>query len=233
MGDRAKILLVEDDRFLNEINRRALESAGHEVMTASTLAAARKWLTKIRPDAIVLDVTLPDGNGVAFCQEIRPVTLAPILFLTSSHGHEDELAALRAGGNDYLRKPFDLEVLIARVDSFVCRDRMAKRVFPGRPIVIGNLTLEVVAGRALADGKDLLLTQKEFSILLALVQQDGENITPEDLYQTIWKRPLGDDARALWAHISRLNKKLRAGIGPDGPSIHTERGHGYRFSAGQ
>ena len=110
---RSTLLLVEDSKEVLEDNRKALVAAGYEVLAASTLAGARERLARRQPDLILLDVLLPDGNGVELCRELRDSTAAPILFLTSLGESEQIVEGLRAGGDDYLAKPYDLEVLVA------------------------------------------------------------------------------------------------------------------------
>lgn len=112
MGKR--VLLIEDNVKLNEINRRALESQGYSVTTALTLAAAREHLARFAPDVILLDVVLPDGSGYDFCREIRRSTDAHILFLTPRREHEEKLRGISLGGDDYITKPFRLDVLASQ-----------------------------------------------------------------------------------------------------------------------
>jgi DNA-binding response OmpR family regulator len=221
-------LLVEDDRQLNEINRRALERAGYEVVAALNLRAARDAMTRFAPDVIILDIGLPDGNGADFCREVRPQTAAPILFLTSYHDYEDELSAMLMGGDDYLRKPFDLTLLVAKVDAFRRRDRIAEWRRSTESLQIGPLRLDMVSLVASVGDTDLRLTSKEFSLLVALVRAQGEVLTAEDLYEAAWRRPMHGDPRAVWTHMSCLKKKLKA-TGA-GVAIESHRGQGYTIT---
>lgn len=141
--DRALVLLVEDNVDLNDINRRALRLAGYRVLTALTLGQAKAHLERAAPEVIVLDILLPDGNGVDFCRTIREKTAAPILFLTSVKGHEQALAGIAAGGDDYLAKPFSIDMLIVKVSAFLRRDAIVRRMQPsGRILVKGALRQE-------------------------------------------------------------------------------------------
>lgn len=114
---RSTLLLVEDSKEVLEDNRKALVAAGYEVLAASTLAGARERLARRQPDLILLDVLLPDGNGVELCRELRDSTAAPILFLTSLGESEQIVEGLRAGGDDYVTKPYRMEELLARVEA--------------------------------------------------------------------------------------------------------------------
>ena len=216
------VLLVEDNADLNEINRRALELNGYTVLTALTLAQARAHLSCQNPQVILLDVKLPDGDGVGFCGEIRAVTDAHIIFLTSNTGHEDKIKGLNTGGDDYITKPYKLEELTARVAAAMRRRAMGR---PENNIVKGPLVLDTVADKAYLNGKDMRLTQKEFGLLYTLACSEGQILSKEHLYETVWKLPVNDDARAVKTHISNIRKKLM-GYGYD---IFVSRGEGYCF----
>jgi DNA-binding response OmpR family regulator len=220
------VLLIEDDRQLNVINRRALERAGYQVMAALNLTAARQAMAQLSPDVIVLDLGLPDGDGADFCREVRPRTAAPILFLTSAHSPEDELAAMMAGGDDYLRKPFDLTLLIAKIEAFRRRDRIVERIRPADRVVIGPVTVDVVSREATVRGRDLGLTGKEFGLLVALAQAGGRTVATAKLYEEAWRRPMLDDPRVVWTHLSSLKRKLADAVG-QAVRIVSVRGQGY------
>jgi DNA-binding response OmpR family regulator len=143
------VLLVEDNEKLNAINRRALEGEGHRVLTALTLVQARERLAENDPEVILLDVLLPDGNGIDFCGEIRGDTDAHILFLTSRTEHEDRIRGLDTGGDDYITKPYKLEEMLSRVRSAMRRRDMP----PARVIARGPLTLDVIAAHAFSTAR--------------------------------------------------------------------------------
>jgi DNA-binding response OmpR family regulator len=215
------VLLVEDNEKLNAINRRALEGEGHKVLTALTLYQAREHLAVNDPEVILLDVLLPDGNGIDFCGEIRGDTDAHILFLTSRTEHEDRIRGLDTGGDDYITKPYKLEEMLSRVRSAMRRRDMP----PARVITRGPLTLDVIAAHTFFNGEDLLLTGKEFALLLLLVQNEGKTLSKEYLYETVWKAPMAGDGGALWKQMSTLKKKLDKGGGA--LALTVSRGDGY------
>ena len=217
---RPLVMIVEDDKRLSHINCYALESEGYEVRVAYTLAEARGALKDISPDVILLDVKLPDGSGFDLCREIREDIGAYIIFLTSVRESSGELEGLVAGGDDYLRKPYGIELLCARVKKGLRQEWKAPQI-----IRHGLLTLDVIASQAYIGGEDLALTKKEFALLSLFVQNESRAISAETLYEKIWGQPMGSDANAIRKQVSRLRKKL-AGTGL---TVSTERGEGYCF----
>lgn len=226
MPDKKTILLVEDNKQLSQINQRALARIGYNVLTALNLAQAREHLKQEEPDTIILDIMLPDGNGVDFCREIRERIAAPILFLTSVSGYAQTLEGLAAGGDDYLNKPFDLNLLLAKVEAFLRRDEIMERVrFSNNRLVKGSLTLDIMTARAYLRNTDILLTQKEFALLLLLVQNEGKALSGETIYESVWRQSMTEDANALKNAVSRLRKKMAE----SSYQITAVRGCGYRF----
>jgi len=223
MANKGRILLVEDNEKLNGANARALKLRGYEVDTALTLAGARRKLSLSEPDVLLLDVMLPDGDGFDFCAEIRGKTTAHILFLTAKTEHADRVKGLAAGGDDYIMKPFHPEELLARVASAMRRRSMDRP--PVKAFSAGNLALDIVAARAFVGGADLLLSQKEFALLLWFAQNENETVNAETLYEKAWGMPMAKDKNTLQATVSKLRKK----IGPSGYDITARRGQGYVF----
>lgn len=214
------ILLVEDNPHIMKINKAALGMEGYGVLTASDAAQCRQVLGQTQVDLIILDIMLPDGDGISLCREIRTVYDTPILFLSALNENADIVAALRAGGDGYLAKPYDISVLLAHVEA---RLRTAERSQPC--IVSGKLRLDPVSMLALVGEQDLLLTQKEFQILLRLVRSRNVPVEKEELYQSVWGCPMLDNSSALYTAISRLNKKLSRAC--SGLVITSEHAIGY------
>jgi len=239
-----KILLVENDKDILEVNKKTLEAVdGYAVQTAMDLEAARKQINNEPPDIIVLDIMLPDGNGLNFLKELRvknetnpQLFYIPVLLLTALDESADIVRGLQAGGDDYLAKPYDNDVLLARIESLL---RRAARV--PNTLVIGPLTMDIIAGRVFFDSpdsaanpvanlpQDLLLTSKEFAILLLLAQNRELILSPESIYQNVWKQPLADSTNTLHATISTLRKKIE----PSGYTIKVKRDQGYKFEKGE
>ena len=223
MPYKGTVLLIEDNQALNISNSRVLKLRHYRVLTALTLVSARAALCEAEPDVILLDVLLPDGNGLDFCQEIRSSTTAHILFLTAKTEHESVIRGLKNGGDDYIIKPFHPEELIARVDA-----AMRRRVMAGtsdKILIKGALKLDIIASQAFIDDESISLTPKEFSLLLFFAQNEGRVISAAQMYETIWNAPLEKDKNALQTAISKLRQKVeRAGF-----SIDSIRGKGYIF----
>ncbi|WP_080797242.1 response regulator transcription factor [Arabiibacter massiliensis] len=226
-GRRAgTVLLVEDDESVLRTNRRVLEHAGYAVQCAATLEEAWRFLGEQPPDVIVLDILMPDGSGIDFCEKARPLTPAPVLFLTALDERSEVLEGLRAGGSDYITKPYDVDELVARVDAQLSLARM-NRVAQSRTLVRGPLVCDLVAHRAYLGGRDLLLTSKEFALLLVLARKPGCTLSPEHLYATVWNQPLVSGAATLRRHLSSLRRKLEEAGG--GCTVEAVYGKGYRF----
>lgn len=222
----AMILLVEDDVDILETNRDALEMKGYRVVTAETLAQAKACLEREEPDLIVLDITLPDGNGLEYSEELRGGGVR-ILFLSALNTKEDTLVGLDAGGDDYLTKPYLIAELLARVDVLMRRGKLIGENEP--PLRLGRLEINFTSRRAILDGEDLLLSPKEFTVLEILARNRGKFLPPEELYQKVWGMDAADNVQTVWEHISKLRRKLS---GDARIVIENERGKGYRLKMG-
>jgi DNA-binding response OmpR family regulator len=225
MNKSGTVLLVEDNLKLLRLNSRILENAGHRTLTAKNLAEARAHLQSAAPDAVVLDIMLPDGSGLDFLAEIRGVCDAPVLFLTAKTEKEDKLAGLRAGGSDYITKPYDIDEFRERVSAFLRLIRHKRN--PPDHLAFGSLTLDLISNQAFADGRDILLTQKEFALLLLLAQRENEVLSAGHLYEKAWNTTAAGDVRAVKYQISNLRRKLKG----SGHTVVAARGEGYRFEA--
>lgn len=218
------ILLVEDNPDIMNINRKMLARNGYRVLEAETLQQAEALLAQ-HPDLVILDIILPDGSGLEFCRQVRRHSWVPILFLTALETNGDIVAGFNAGGDGYLAKPYDLDVLLARVAALL---RRAKETALATEIVVGPLRLDLLSSRAILDGNDVHLTQKEFSILLLLVKNQGQQVSAQELYETAWGMDTNNDVRAVRPQISRLRVKLSAGAGSPFDII-AKYGQGYCF----
>lgn len=219
---RAKILIVEDDYDIRNANRAALEMEGYIVMEAETLERGRAIVEEMRPDLIILDILLPDGNGLNYCGELRGKSGVRILFLSALSTKADALAGLRAGGDDYISKPYDMEELLARVEALLRRGKLIGLEEP--PLNLEGLELDFISRRALLNGRDILLKPKEFALLEILVRNRDRTVAVDELYEKVWGMDAAGDVRTVKEHISRIRGKL----GEDsGFSIISERGKGY------
>ena len=217
----SKILLVEDNESIQANNKAMLERNGYTVQIAMNLAEAQKELAEGHPDAIVLDITLPDGSGLDFLRELRQTSQIPVLLLTAMGTPEDTSTGLDAGSDDYLAKPYNNKVFRARVDALLRRSARVPEV-----ITKGRLSLDVMAGVAMLDKKDLLLTQKEFALLLVFVQNEERFIDGEYLYEKVWKATMAGSSGAVRKTVSNLRGKING----SGWAVGWSKGEGYIFT---
>lgn len=215
------VLLVEDNPYIMEINATALAMKGYRVVRAETVQACWEQLRLHNVGVIVLDVLLPDGDGLALCRAIKAQYDVPILFLSALGEKQDIIQGLAAGGDDYLPKPYDLDIFVARVEA---RLRAGQHIYERKRV--GPLEMDLLTGRAYWAGRDLRLTQKEFSVVVYLAKHRGRVVPAEELYEAVWGQPLADDLQSLRMTISRLKQKL--GSGEEGEvTISSYRGSGY------
>ncbi len=221
------ILLVEDNAEIMRANRRMLELQGYGVQTAASLAEAGRVIAESPPDLMVLDIMLPDGSGLDFCRELQGNAAGiPILFLTVLNENSDVVAGLRAGGDDYLTKPYDYDVLLARIEALL---RRARRHGTAGPLSsVGPFAFDHTAHRVYRDGRDTLLKPREYALFRLLMENPGVFFPAEVLFKRVWAAEPGGDLRTVYAHVSCLRKKLAIRAG-DGLSLEQRRGQGYRL----
>ena len=214
------ILLVEDDLFLRDGITELLRNSGYTVIPASNKQQAENMLTSNKPELIVLDVMLPDGNGLDICRKLRVENiLIPVLFLTACDDENEIVAGFEAGGDDYVTKPFGTKELLARIKSLLKRNNKIVYDFGNIHISSENMTVE-------KDGKNIYVTPTEFQILIRLIKNNGAIVTRSSLLENIWDN-YGNfiDDNTLSVHISRLREKIGT------KHIVTVRGIGYRWEA--
>jgi len=218
MDNKGYLLLVEDEPAVQANNKTILGQRGYKIKQAYSLAEARAFFNEELPAAIVLDIQLPDGNGLDFLKEIRITSNVPVLMLTAMRTHEDVIKGLEAGGDNYLTKPYKLGVFISYVEAMLLRASLIPDI-----LTIGPLTLEPASGRALLHGEDMVLTQKEYALLQQFVQRPEKTLTAEYLYEKVWCQEMAGDDSAFRSAIKRLRKKLQN----SGFMISSEYGEGY------
>ncbi len=217
----AKILLVDADPNIVTVNSTMLRMEGYEVFTAETIEHSKELLQFHNIDLMVLDVLLPDGDGMSYCKEVTAKYDVEILLLSALDSNENIIKGLRAGADDYLTKPYDLEVLLARIEARLRHNSKLK----SHTLSYSTLTLNMDSMTAYIRGEDILLTKKEFAVLLTLVNNANHVVNKRDIYENVWGTPMKEDSKALWTVISRLKKKLNSessGIG-----ISLLRSEGY------
>ena len=221
------ILLVEDEAAIRDFVRKRLVSEGYRVSEVENIRMAELTLQKDKPDLIVLDIMLPDGSGLELCRNLRGITSAPILFVTSLGEKSQIVQGLRAGADDYIVKPFDPDELVARIEALLRRTERMQLDKPETPAAL--LTLEPKERRAKWAGKDLVLSPKEYQILAVLCRNRNRFTTAEELYSEIWGMSAQEDVRTVKVHISGLRRKLRQTVGDSVLELVSQKERGYRL----
>lgn len=213
-----KILVVEDDIFLRDGLCEMLKKDGYNVVTAENCCVAKEFFADEKPDLLILDVMLPDGNGFELCAYFRSVNSdVPILFLTACDDEVQIVRGLDAGADDYVTKPFKLLELLSRIRALLRRAKSTVYSSEGISVDLGNMTVK-------RNGETLFLTPTEFQILSTLVRNSGVIVTRALLLENIWDSDGSFiDDNTLSVHISRLREKIGA------EHIATVRGIGYRW----
>lgn len=220
----AKILLVEDNAHYMEINKTALVKHGYTIYEATNLSDGRKLFLEHAPDLIVLDIMLPDGNGLLLCEELREGSQVPILFVSAKKEDDDVMAGFDVGGDDYLTKPYSLGVLLKRVEAVLSRTRQV----PDK-LIKGLLVLNLLSNEVLFDNTKLDINKgREFDVLFFLAKREGQIFTAEQIYEQVWGQPMVGDDNPIRKTISALRKKLEVA----GYTITNEQGKGYVFEVG-
>jgi DNA-binding response OmpR family regulator len=215
------LLLIEDERDILENNRRFFTAEGYRVLTAENLTQAKERLSSETPDAIVLDIMLPDGNGLDLLSELRGAgRKTPVIMLTAWGKSSDVARGLKLGANDYMSKPFAYEVLQARVEAMFRNVEQMPEV-----IEKGALTLKPAPMTATLNGEDLTLSRKEFALLMFFTQNENRVMSAAYLYENVWGSPMAGDDNAIKVTLSKLRKKISG----SGYTIAAEYGEGYRF----
>ncbi len=222
----AKVLLVEDDEGITGMLQLELKEAGHEVAVAATLAAARVALAREEPDIVLLDLNLPDGNGLDLCREIRAQSTVPILILTARRSEVDRVVGLELGADDYVVKPFSPREVLARIGAILRRlGWESSRPQAGRVLDRGGLMLDQDRCEVTVHGKPAHLTRTELKLLETLARWPGRVYSRQQLIDMVWDGAFIQD-RVVDSVISRLRRKL--GNSASGrPFIRTVHGVGY------
>jgi two-component system OmpR family response regulator len=219
-----RVLVVDDEATLAELVTMALRYEGWEVRSAGDGTTAIRTARDFQPDAVVLDIMLPDFNGLEVLRRFREDNPnLPVLFLTAKDALEDRLAGLTAGGDDYVTKPFSLEEVVLRLRALLRRTSAATAVSASL-LVVGDLTLDEDS-REVTRGGDLIeLTATEFELLRFLMRNARRVLSKAQILDRVWNYDFGGQANIVELYISYLRKKIDAGREP---MIHTLRGAGY------
>ncbi|MBK4724805.1 MULTISPECIES: two-component system response regulator KdpE [Erwiniaceae] len=222
------ILIVEDEKEIRRFLRMALEGEGFRVVDAETLSRGLIEAATRKPELVILDLGLPDGDGTEFIRDMRQWSNIPVIVLSARSDEQDKITALDAGADDFLTKPFGVGELMARV-------RVALRHRPQQgndsvdvPINIGSVTVDIAARRVMRDGADLHLTPIEFRLLVSLINHPGKVMTQRQLLTQVWGPNAVEHSHYLRIYMGHLRHKIERD--PARPQhLLTETGVGYRF----
>lgn len=216
-----KILIIEDSAPTRDLLQRSLEESGHSVSLASRYATGLRMATEDEFELAIVDVMLPDGSGLDLCRAVRNRGLSlPILFLSARSEVEDRIAGLDAGGDDYLRKPFALGELRARIRALGRRASLS----PPTEIRCGDTVVDFAGRRLVRGGQAVTLTAREWTVLDLLAERVGAVVTRAEVLSAAWPRPGPGASDSLDVIVSRLRRKLGES---GGPRIRTVRSQGF------
>ncbi len=223
-GTPIRILAVDDEASLTELLSMAMRYEGWEVITAGSGLAAVQAAREARPDALVLDMMLPDFDGLEVMRRVRAeLPDVPVIFLTARDAVDDRIHGLTAGGDDYVTKPFSLEELIARLRGLL-RRAGATTARPDSQLVVGDLVLDEDSHEVTRGGDEITLTATEYELLRFLMRNPRRVLSKAQILDRVWNYDFGGQANVVELYISYLRKKIDAGRDP---MIHTLRGAGY------
>ena len=229
LRQRAKVLVVEDEPAIADVVSRYLRRAGYETEIAGTGRAALGHAERVRPDVVVLDLMLPDMDGLEVMRRLRrdDRRRGAIILLTARGEESDRIIGLRLGADDYIVKPFSPAELVARVDAVLRRIESVPEHEP--PLRFDGLAIDPSARTVTLDGRPIELTQREFELLLFLARHPGQAFKRDQLMDHVWQHSFYVDTSTVTVHIRRLRAKLEPD--PSRPRhIETVWGVGYRFA---
>jgi two-component system KDP operon response regulator KdpE len=225
---RSGILVIDDDPHVRRFLRAALTGHGHAVQEAATVAEALAELERRPPSVVLLDLGLPDGDGLAVLRALRPESRVPVIVLSARGQEGDKVAALDAGADDYLTKPFGAGELLARIRVALRHATAAGEGEPPDVLEVGPIKVDQPRHEVTIDGHIVHLTPIEFKILVELAKQPGRVITHRQLVHAVWGAGFVDQSHTLRVHVAALRRKLEADAARPRWLV-TEAGVGYRL----
>jgi len=223
----AKVLVIDDDPSLLRALRLGLHAGGHDVSSATNGEQGISQAAMVSPDVIVLDLGLPDIDGLTVCRRIRQWSDVPIVVLSATDAEERKVAALDGGADDYVTKPFGMAELEARIRNAIRHRKMDSDDQMPSEVSIGALRLDMVHREARLEDENIELTAKEFDVLSYLAQHAGKTCTHQMILVAVWGGPYAGEAQYLHAYVHRLRQKLHD---PSGKFLKTAPGIGYSLS---
>lgn len=228
-----KILIVDDEKPICDLIDLNLSASGYHCMAVMDGMDAVSLIEKERFDLVLLDIMLPGVNGYEIMEYIRPLGV-PVIFITAKHEVKDRVKGLKLGADDYLTKPFDMVELVARVEAVLRRYNKT-----GRQLLAGDVVVDVDARMVTKGGSPIVLTNKEFGLLVLFIKNKNVALFREALYEKVWEGEYIGDSRTLDLHVQRLRKKLKWDLPPgmpgkgDSPRLIAVYKVGYRLEVPQ
>ena len=230
-GTAVRVLVVDDEESLADLLKMALRYEGWEVRTANDGLTAVKFAREFKPDAVVLDIMLPDIDGLEVMHRMRADgDETPVLFLTAKDSLDDRIAGLTAGGDDYVTKPFSLEEVVARLRGLIRRSQLTQSNQSDPVITVGDLKLDEDSYEVSRAGEPIELTATEFELLRYLMRNPRRVLSKAQILDRVWEYDFGGRDSVVELYISYLRKKIDAGRTP---MIHTVRGAGYMIKVAE
>ncbi|MFA9276557.1 MAG: response regulator transcription factor [Rhodoluna sp.] len=224
-GSPIRVLVVDDEASLTDLLQMALRYEGWEIKTAADGSSAIATARDFRPDAVVLDIMLPDIDGLQVLQRMRADgNDVPVLFLTAKDSLDDRIAGLTAGGDDYVTKPFSLEEVVARLRGLIRRSTLTADANESPVLVVGDLELDEDSHEVHRAGRLIELTATEFELLRYLMRNPRRVVSKSQILDRVWDYDFGGKSSVVEIYISYLRKKIDA---EGAPMLHTVRGAGY------
>jgi len=223
-----RILIIEDDKSISELQKDYLEMSGYEVVCAFDGNSGLEYIKNEDFDLIILDLMLPKKDGFDILREISDTKQIPVLIVSAKSDEIFKIKGLNLGADDYITKPFGMGELVARVNSHIKTYERFKNSSKRKLITVGALSINKEDRRVYIDDNEVFLTQKEFDLLLFLVENPNRVFSKEELFERVWGYDSLSDASTITVHIARIREKIETN--PEGRTfIETVWGAGYRF----
>jgi two-component system response regulator ResD len=223
--NKKRVIIVDDEEDMRFLVCMYLENSGFECLQAENGEEALELVNQTKVDLILLDIMMPNIDGFALCERIRALSDVPIIFLTARGEEWDKVKGLRLGGDDYVVKPFSPGELVARIEAVIRRSTYHNEPEADGLLSFGAMQIDEKGRKVVVEGKEVVLTLKEFDLLLFLAQHRGQAFSREDLLMRIWGYDYTGNARTVDTHIKTLRLKLKE----HGRFIKTVWGIGYKF----
>ncbi len=231
MKQPRKILVIEDEKDISRVIKDYLTINGYEVLIAENGCEGLESIDNMSPDFIILDIMLPDIDGIELCRQIRDNYSTPILILSARGSDTDKVLGLGFGADDYMTKPFSLSELVARIKAHLRRGSMDSRSVHDELLQFGGLVIDKKAYKVMREGQEISLSAKEFELLYYLSKHKNQVFSKGQLLDAVWGYDSLGDESTITVYIRRLREKLESD--PSAPTfIKTVWGVGYKFSLG-